>query len=262
MAGRQHQLELPNGHEAAFATRLFHDGRFDAGGRIYGGWAGLDQKSKRLQCKIDGEPVVEIGIRASQPNLLSSLLGHKLGGLGSKGEWNDVYCELSRLVDVHHHWTRIDEKIDKIELMNRNRNVAKGVVMELIDSGLPIKSKVTSELVKNFGLTPEGLSFFRDRLVETVPALNGLEPRYDQKAQLDEYINRSGFLSYHESEMILRTLEALIEQDVPTYSVHDSIIVRLMYFVIATTTFRSIIHDYCKRISGIEVLVPLSLTVA
>ena len=37
---RQHPLELPNGHAAASATRVFHDGRFDAGGRIYGGWTG------------------------------------------------------------------------------------------------------------------------------------------------------------------------------------------------------------------------------
>ena len=44
----RHPLELPNGHALASATRTFHDSRFDAGGRIYGGWTGLDQKSKRL----------------------------------------------------------------------------------------------------------------------------------------------------------------------------------------------------------------------
>ena len=81
----RHPLELPNGHALASATRTFHDSRFDAGGRIYGGWTGLDQKDKRLHCTIDGEPVVEIDIRASQPTLLSSLLGYKLGGLGPKG---------------------------------------------------------------------------------------------------------------------------------------------------------------------------------
>ena len=167
---RQHPLELPNGHAVASATRVFHDGRFDAGGRIYGGWTGLDQKSKRLHCTIDGEPVVEIDIRASQPTLLSSLLGHKLGGLGPLGEWDDVYGELSRLAGQHHWWTVIDNKIDKIDLIKRNRNVAKAVVMALIGSGLPLKSKATSELVKGFGLTPQGWVLFRDRLVETIPA--------------------------------------------------------------------------------------------
>ena len=258
---RQHPLELPNGHAAASATRTFHDSRFDAGGRIYGGWTGLDQKSKRLHCTIDSEPVIEIDIRASQPTLLSSLLGYKLGGLGPQGEWDDVYGELSHLASVHHYWTIVDDKIDKIELIKRNRNVAKGVVMALIGSGLPLKAKATSELVKDFGLTPQGWSLFRDKLVETIPAINDLEPRYDQKGQLDGYINGAGFLSYHESEMTLRTVEALIEQDVPAYSVHDSLIVKVSDAVVAAKVFRQTIHDYCKQLSGLEVLVPLSVTV-
>ena len=258
----QHPLQLPNGHAVASATRVFHDGRFDAGGRIYGGWTGLDQKSKRLHCTIDGEQVVEIDIRASQPTLLSSLLGYKLGGLGPQGEWDDVYGELSRLAGQHHWWTVIDNKIDKIDLIKRNRNVAKTVVMALIGSGLPLKSKATTELVKDFGLTPQGWILFRDRLVETIPALNELEPRYDQKGQLEGYINGAGFLSYHESEMTLRTLEALIEQDVPAYPVHDSLIVKASDAVVAAKVFRHTIHDYCKQLSGLEVLVPLSVTVA
>ena len=31
---------------------------------------------------------------------------------------------------------------------------------------------------------------------------------------------------------------------------------------VAANTFRQIIHDYCKQLSGLEVLVPLSVTVA
>jgi hypothetical protein len=257
-----HPLEMPNGHAAASATRIFHDSRFDAGGRIYGGWTGLDQKDKRLHCKIDGEPVVEIDINASQPTLLSSLLGYKLGGLGPLGEWDDVYSELSRLTNTGHGWTVVDNTIDKIYLIKRNRNVAKAVVMALIGSGLPLKSKATSELVKDFGLTPEGWLFFRDRLVETVPALNELEPRYNEKGQLEGYINGAGFLSYHESEMTLRTLEALIGQDVPAYPVHDCLIVKVSDAVVAAKAFRQTIHDYCKQLSGLEVSVPLSVTVA
>lgn len=258
---RKHPLELPSGHAAASVTRVFHDGRYNAGGRLYGAWTGLDQKGKRLHCTIDNEPVVEIDIRASQPTLLSSLLGHKLGGLGPKGKWDDVYSELSHLASVHHYWTIVDDKTDKIELIKRNRNVAKGVVMALIGSGSPLKSKATSELVKDFGLTPQGWSLFRDRLVETIPALNDLEPRYDQKGQLQGYINGAGFLSHHESEMTLRTVEALIEQDVPAYSVHDSLMVKASDAVVAAKIFRQTIHDYCKQLSGLAVLVPLSVTV-
>ena len=259
---RSDPLELPNGHAVASATRTFHDSRFDAGGRIYGGWTGLDQKDKRLHCTIDGEPVAEIDIRASQPTLLSSLMGYKLGGLGPQGEWEDVYGELSRLTNAEHWWTVVDDTIDKIELIKRNRNVAKGVVMALIGSGLPLKSQATSDLVKDFGLTPEGWLLFRERLVETVPALNDLEPRYNSKGQLDGYINGAGFLSYHESEMTLQTVETLIDQDITTYPVHDCLIVKVSDAVVASKVFRQTIHDYCEQLSGLEVLVPLSVTVA
>ena len=259
---RNHPIELPNGHAAASVTRVFHDSRFDAGGRLYGAWTGLDRDQKRIHCNIDGEPVVEIDIRASQPTLLSSLLGFKMGGLGPDGEWDDVYGQLSNLTETHHYWTLIDDTVDKIELIKRNRKVAKAVVMEVIGSGLSLKSKATSELVRDFGLTPEGWIHFRGKLKETIPALNELEPRYDEKGKLSGYINGAGFLSYHESEMTLLTIEALMERDVPAYSVHDSIMVRLKDTALGVTTYRNIIYDYCKRISGIEVLVPLSLTVA
>ena len=259
---RSHPLELPNGHAAASATRVFHDSRFDAGGRLYGAWTGLDQKEYRLHCRIDGQPIVEIDINASQPTLLSSLLGYKLGRLGPDDTWSDVYGELSGLLNIHYHWTVIDQTIDRIDLIRRNRGAAKGVVMALIGSGLPLKSKATAELVKDFGLTPEGWLMFRDKLLETVPALNALEPRYDSKGGLDGYINGPGFLSYHESEITLETLEALMDQGIPAYPVHDCLIVKGVDATIAAEVFRQTIHDYCKRLSGIEVMVPLSVTAA
>jgi len=257
----RHPLELPNGHAAACATRVFHDGRLDAGGRLYGAWTGLDQKDSRLNCTIDSEAVVEIDIRASQPTLLSSLLGFKLGGLGPQGGWDDVYGELSKLASTDHWRTLADDTLDVIDHIKRNRSAAKGVVMALIGSGLPLKAKATTELVTELGLTPEGWSFFRNRLVATVPALNELEARYDEKGNLDGYINGPGFLSYHESEMMLSTLEALVDLDIPAYSVHDCLIVKVSDATVAAKIFRETIYRYCKQLSGIEVLVPLSITV-
>ena len=259
---RCYPLELPNGHAAASLTRVFHDGRLDAGGRLYGAWTGLDQKEHRLHCKIDGKPVVEIDINASQPTLLSSLLGYKLGRLGLEDTWSDVYGELSGLLSTHYYWTVIDQTIDQIDLIRRNRGAAKAVVMALIGSGLPLKSKATSELIKDFGLTPEGWLMFRDKLLATVPALNALEPRYNSKGHLDGYINGPGFLSYHESEITLATLEALMDRGIPAYPVHDCLIVKVSDATIAAEVFRQTIHDYCKRLSGIEVMVPLSITTA
>ena len=257
-----HPLVLPNGHAAASVTRVFHDGRLDAGGRLYGSWTGMDQKSKRLHCTIDGEPVVEIDINASQPTLLSSLLGYKLGGVGKNGEWFDVYNELSRLAMTGFPVTKQDDNIRLLDLIKHNRTVAKGVVMALIGTGSSIKPKATPTLAQDLGLTPEGWIKFRDQLVATVPAFNDLEPRYDKTGQLDGYINGPGFLSYHESEMMLETLERLISLGIPAYSVHDCLIVKVDDAIEAAKVFRSTIHDYCKQLSGVEVLVPLSVTVA
>ena len=38
--------------------------------------------------------------------------------------------------------------------------------------------------------------------------------------------------------------------------------VKVNYATVAANTFRQIIHDYCKQLSGLEVLVPLRVTLA
>ena len=90
--------------------------------------------------------------------------------------------------------------------MKRNRSVAKKVVMALIGSGISLKAKATDDLAKDFGLTDTGWKLFRDQLIKTIPAFDELEPRYNSKGDVDGYLNGAGFLSYHESEMMLKTL--------------------------------------------------------
>ena len=62
--------------------------------------------------------------------------------------------------------------------------------------------------------------------------------------------------------MMLKTLEQLAELGIPAYPVHDSVMVRVKDAKVTANVFRQIIHDYCKQLSGLEVLVPLSVTVA
>lgn len=255
---RLHPIKLPDGHMAACATRVYHDGRLDAGGRIYGAWTGL-KKDKRLQCKIDGEPICELDIRASQPTLFSSLLGYRLGNLMVGDTWTDVYAELSSLWATNIDWLKHDPLINPIDLIQRNRSVAKGVVVELIGNGTPLKSKATKDLAIKHGLTSNGWIAFRDRMLRTVPALQELEPRYDNKGNLSGYMNGAGFLSYHESEMMMLTLEALQEHGIPAYPVHDCLMVKVSDVKQSAYVFRDIIREYCKTLSGLEVLVPLSV---
>ncbi|OAN70558.1 hypothetical protein A8B83_13905 [Rhodobacteraceae bacterium EhC02] len=257
----QHPLKMPNGHSAASATRVYHDGRMDAGGRLYGAWTGLDKGTERLFCTIDGDPICEIDIKASQPTLFSSLLGYRLGGLEKGEQWWDVYSQLSRLGSVNHWWTVVDDTIDVMEQIKRNRKVAKAVVMELIGSGNSLKSRATDDLVKETGLMPQGWESFREQLVRTVPALEELEPRYNKQGAVEGYLNGAGFLSYHESEMMMLTLERLAQVGIPAYPVHDCLIVKTKDAIVAAKTFREVIHQYCKKMNGLEVLVPLSVEV-
>lgn len=260
---RCHPLILPNGHAAASATRVYHDGRMDAGGRLYGAWTGLkkdeNKVKKRLHCTIDGEPICELDIRASQPTLFSSLLGYRLGGLSKDDTWGDVYAELSSLWAVNTWWSELDPLNDKIDLIRRNRKVAKGVVVALIGSGNSLKAKASEELANEHGLTQSGWLSFRDTLINTIPALECLEPRYDKKGCLTGYMNGSGFLSYHESEIMMLTLETLMDQDIPAYPVHDCLMVKMSDVKRSAYVFRETIRDYCKTMSGLDVLVPLSV---
>lgn len=46
------------------------------------------------------------------------------------------------------------------------------------------------------------------------------------------------------------------------YPVHDCLIVKVSDAVVAAKVFQQVIYDYCKQLNGVEVLVPLSVTVA
>ena len=215
--------------------------------------------SKERNQTVTG-PICEIDIRASQPTLFSSLLGYKLGGLEKNGHWGDVYGEMSGLLMINHSWTRQTDDIDAIDLMRLNRNTAKQVVMAVLGTGISDKPKLT-EAVKGY-LKPDSWENFRDTLRKVVPAFEKLEPRYDKDGKLTGYLNGAGFLSYHESEMMLKTLGQLVELGIPAYPVHDSLMVKVRDAKVTAKVFRQVIHDYCQQLSGLEVLVPLSVTVA
>ena len=93
----------------------------------------------------------------------------------------------------------------------------------------------------------------------TQKAKRGVYPRYGADGKVEGYINGAGFLSYHEAEIMMLTLEALIEEDIPAYPVHDCSIVRHLDLDRSVYVFRDIIYQYCNEMSGLEVLIPLSI---
>ena len=58
---------------------------------------------------------------------------------------------------------------------------------------------------------------------------------------------------------MMLTLEALMKENIPAYPVHDCLIVRHLDLHRSVHVFRDIIYQYCKEMSGLEVLIPLSI---
>jgi hypothetical protein len=251
---KQHPLVLPDGNAAASATRVFSDGRMDVGGRLYGRWTNK-KSEERLRATIDGNPILSLDIAASQPTLLSALLGIRLK-VPSDGIWYDVYTELTNLWQLGlHNEIRYE---DRDGLRQRNRKIAKAVVMELIGTGNVNKARPSVELATSTNLTQEEWDYFKTQLIEAVPALRELEPRYDGGGEVVGYINGPAFLMYHESEIMMRTLERLSnDHDVPAYPVHDCLLVKEKDWEVGLTTFSQTISDYCKDLSGLPIIVPI-----
>jgi hypothetical protein len=239
---------------AASATRVFHDGRIDSGGRYYGAWTSISG-NQRLLCSIDEEPVVQIDLNASQPTLFSSLMGQtmEVGDL-----WDDLYAEVIR--DLGAVGGKDDEPA--------RRKKIKQCAVEVIGTGNIGKSHPAIDSGVTWGDADIGIpewQLYKNTLLYYVPALSLLEPRYDKKGKPTGYLNGSGFISFHEAEIIRLTLEALVAEDIPAYPVHDCLICRRSDQDKAVETYRAIIRDYVLNMNDrnktkrVDITVPVSI---
>lgn len=233
---------------ASSATRVFSDGSMDRGGRFYGMWSNLS-KAQRLRATMNGRPVVEIDIKASQPTLLSGFLGKPMN-VGGK-HWTDVYGLIVN--DIHSD--KALKHVDASELKDK----VKSVIMEMIGTGNPNKykpaaaNKLSFDMEAKMVLTEKkkGLPFKKYKneysliahyCKKRVPAL------YDLKAnEID-----SLFLAYHESEIISWAMHRLLDQEVNgrrivSYPMHDCLIVAKEAEDIAVDVLRRCINDHTRR---------------
>ena len=235
----KHPLVLPaaNTRKAklfACATRIFHDGSLISGGRWYGGWTNLESR-KRLHLRIDDEPICEIDLNASQPTLFSALLGIRMNVGGDT--WTDVYAS-------------VVERLNADEDPKRLRMMVKQVLVEMIGSGnhqrrgpadtkAPKgKDKLDFKKVHLFFDTEHSKKLYQDiqaAAVEVFPALKQLN---------DGYLNSTGFLSYHEAEILTRTLLKLKAMGVVAYGVHDCVVVKQSDCDAAVKTYRETVRGY------------------
>ena len=240
----QHPLAFPplaNGVKryAACATRTFHDERLDSGGRFYGAWTGLGS-DYRLECTIDDEPVAEIDLNASQPTLFSSMMGKKMK---ITGMWDDLYSHVLEQVDLS--GLNIKDEDHKTR-----RGKIKQVTVELIGLGRHDKRAASPESDYTFLLGE--YARYRNALVSVVPALLLLN---------QEYHKGSGYISYHEAQMMLHTLETLRNMDIPAYPIHDCLLVKESDVKKAMDVYRDTIRSYIKEFGkgDIDIVVPVSI---
>jgi len=227
---------------AACATRVFHDGALDRGGRYYGAWTTLNSEY-RLQSTIDGEPLAEIDLNASQPTLFSSMLGMRMyvGGM-----WEDLYAIVASHVDL----TDIDVEDDN----TTKRNKLKQVTVELIGTGNAFKRQEAEG--GRFTFKDGEYARYRNALTKVVPALHQLQNTND-----GGYYNGSGFISFHEAQMMMLTLHKLKDMGVVAYPVHDCLLVKDKEVDTALNVYRETIRNYIKEYGhgSVDILVPVSV---
>ena len=245
---REHPLALPplGNHAQQYtscATRIYHDGAMDCGGRYYSGYTNFNTQF-RLQSKIDGEEIVEIDINASQPTLFSSLMGMRIE-VGKT--WKDLYTEI---IASNENLKGLDEPEDL------KRKKLKQVAVEIIGTGNPTKiaPAATGDLI--FSDKFDEYGWYRNQLIRSVPALNLLN---------QNYLNGSGFVSYHEAEIMAATLTALMDLGIVAYPMHDCLILKKSNKDIGVETYRKTINEYilshCKSNNRqeISIIVPVSI---
>ena len=216
----------------ACATRMFHNGSLTSGGRWYGGWTNLKSYKRLLMC-IDDGPICEIDLNASQPTLFSSLLGIRMNVGGDT--WTDVYSS-------------VVERLDADEEPTLLRKMVKQVLVEMIGSGnhrrpnpatteAP-KTKLDFSELQLFFDTDHSKQLYQDiqsAALEVFPALKQLDT---------SYLNSTGFLSYHEAEILTLTLLKLKTLGVVAYGIHDCVVVKQQDKDVAVETYREIIRNY------------------
>ena len=233
----KHPLVLPatNTDRAKYfacATRIFHNGSLISGGRWYGGWTNL-KSNKRLHMRIDDKPICEIDLNASQPTLFSSLLGIRMNVGGDT--WTDVYASVVERLDAH----------EEPRLL---RMMVKQVLVEMLGSGNYKRTGPANTDAPRKPLDFDDVQLFFDtdysrgmylqiqrEALDVFPALEKLNIKYH---------NTTGFLSYHESEILTLTLLKLKTLGVVAYGVHDCVVVKQQDKDVAVETYREIIRNY------------------
>ena len=244
----QHPLHLPTTHSStekyfASATRIFHNGNFDSGGRWYGGWTSLTRETRK-HLTIDGEPAVEVDLNASLLTLLSCVVSQPMQ---CGDTWDDAYAVVA-------------ERLEFDERYEVSRAKVKQVIVELIGVGNPHKAEPSAKdedsPFDDSETSKKQFSHIRDLCHQAYPALLMLNKKY---------MNFIAALSFHEATIITQTMLKLKNMGVAAYSMHDGLIVTERNADTTVSTLREVYDEYVTahqvkhRLTKLGISVPLSV---
>lgn len=244
----QNPLHLPTTRSStemyfASATRIFHNGNFDSGGRWYGGWTSLTRETRK-HLTIDGEPVVEVDLNASLLTLLSCILSQPMQ---CGDTWDDAYAAVAARLEF-------DEPYEV------SRAKVKQVIVELIGTGNPHKTEpAVNDKDSPFDDSETSkvqFNYIRELTHQAYPALLRLN-RQD--------MNFTAALSFHEASIITQTMLTLKDMGVAAYSMHDGLIVKQSNAEITVSTLRAVYDEYVTahqvkhKLRKLGISVPLSV---
>ena len=244
----QHPIHLPmtlSSAEMYFAsaTRIFHNGNFDSGGRWYGGWTSLTRETRK-HLTIDGEPVVEVDLNASLLTLLSCVVSQPMQ---CGDTWDDAYAAVA-------------ERLEFDEPYDVSRAKVKQVIVELIGTGNPHKAEPAAHdkdsPFDDSQISKEQFNHVRELCHQAYPALLTLN---------NKDMNFVAALSYYEATIITQTMLKLKDMGVAAYSMHDGLIVKQRNADTTVSTLREVYNEYVTthqvnhRLTKLGISVPLSV---
>ena len=138
------------------------------------------------------------------------------------------------------------------------RDKVKQVVVEMIGSGNANRNRPASLTDSLFNTTAESIDQYKEiriAVLEVFHALHMLNLNGD-------YLNFSGFLSFHEANVLTQSLLSLKRKGIVAYGVHDCIIAKQTAVHEAIYTYRNVIEEYVLKHQKLNNLPTLRTSVA
>ena len=212
---KNHPLVFPNDVERSRCRRIFNNGSLTVGGRLYGPWQQMDE-DERLTCRIDGERLCEIDLKASYLSIAHAILVDE-GDLGFD-PYERVKCVKEANNKDRKHQLRGLVKLLVVTYVSQSMHHPEKEALTKYPQGKNVRDELTGvseffSVRERFDVC-EPVEFYKNQILEAFPFLINI-----QQCPYD--------VMYMESEVMLTSIDNLNKKGIPAYPVHDCLLVKL-----------------------------------